>query len=73
MDPDADTTCGHVYTRPSTGRPGGGYTITATVTYDVTWSATGPGLAIDDRPLGPIIGTGTYPIVIREAQAVINN
>jgi hypothetical protein len=34
-------TCGHVYSRTSTDRPGGRFTITATTTWKVTWTGAG--------------------------------
>lgn len=37
-----DTDCAHVYDRSSASRPGGKYTITATIAYNVTWACDGP-------------------------------
>lgn len=39
-------TCGHVYRRSSAARPGHVYTITATTTWQITWSGGGQGGAL---------------------------
>jgi hypothetical protein len=33
--------CGYIYRTPSTGSPGGAYTVTATVRWDVAWAGAG--------------------------------
>lgn len=41
-DPRAPSpTCGHTYTTPSSGQPGGVYTVTVTVTWAITWTGGG--------------------------------
>ena len=59
--------CTHVFTRTSAGRPGGSYAVTATVTYEVTWSATTGG----SGALGTLTRSTTIPVRVTEAQALI--
>ena len=59
--------CTHVFTRTSAGRPGGTYAVTATVTYEVTWSATTGG----SGALGTLTRSTTIPVRVTEAQALI--
>jgi hypothetical protein len=66
--PDQVPTCSHTYTDRSTvDHPDGTFALTATVTYEVAWTATN-GEAGD---LEPLTRTSTVPIVVHEAQAVI--
>jgi len=57
-------TCGHVYTRPSTGLPGGAYPVTVTAVWDITWTGGGQTGVI------PFEITSTGSIRIAEAQAL---
>jgi hypothetical protein len=68
-----DTGCGHVYHQRSTATdPNGTFTVTATVTYTVSWQATDPaGNVTDGGPLTPdITGDGQFPITVHQVQAV---
>jgi len=62
------SSCAHVYEHRSTvADPAGTYTVTATVTYEVSWSApNGQG-----GQLGPLERTGSIPVRVLEAQPVI--
>jgi hypothetical protein len=56
MDPNAESpTCGHTYTRPSRGEPGGVFELSATVTWEITWSGGGTSGTVD--PLTTSAGT----------------
>ncbi len=57
-------TCGHVYTRPSTGLPGGAYPVTVTAVWDIAWTGGGQTGAI------PFEVTSTGSVRIGEAQAL---
>jgi hypothetical protein len=37
----ASPTCGHTYEESSAGQPGGAFRVTVTITWDITWTATG--------------------------------
>jgi hypothetical protein len=64
---DQGSDCTHVYGRASTGLPGGAYSVSATVTYEVGWSSsTGSG-----GSLGGLTRTTTVPVTVTEAQALI--
>ena len=59
-------TCGHTYTRSSAAAPGGTFTVTATITWDVTWAGGGaagtfPGLAT----------TSAVPVPVAQSQAIV--
>ncbi len=63
----ASPDCGHVYRRTSAGATGGAYTVSATVTWEVTWAGAGqtgtvPGLET----------TGQVQTRVQESQAVIS-
>ena len=59
--------CTHVFRHASTLRAGGTYAVTATVTYEVAWSAsTGRG-----GSLGSLTRSSTVPVTVQEAQALI--
>lgn len=61
------SSCTHVFTRSSAALPGGTYAVSATVTYEVTWSAsTGAG-----GDLGPLSRSTTVAVRVVEAQALI--
>ncbi|WP_433615352.1 hypothetical protein ACQP2P_11335 [Dactylosporangium sp. CA-139114] len=62
----ASPDCGHVYRRSSTNTAGGAYTVTVTVTWEVTWAGAGqsgtvPGLTT----------TGQVQTRVQESQAVV--
>jgi hypothetical protein len=67
--PEAQTgTCTHLYVWPSTDQPGGVYSVSAVVTFDVTWEATtGAG-----GELGSVTRSSTVPLRVVEVQAVID-
>lgn len=56
MDPKSESpTCGHTYTRPSRSEPGGVFELSATVTWEITWSGGGTSGTVD--PLTTSAGT----------------
>jgi hypothetical protein len=58
--------CGHTYTTSSAGHPGGAFTATATITWDVTWhGAGGAGGA-----LPPLFTTAVAAFRVAESQAL---
>ncbi|TDC51010.1 hypothetical protein E1281_21265 [Actinomadura sp. KC345] len=62
-------TCNYTYKRSSTGQPSGAYQITATITWNLTWSCDGPACA----PTGGDLGAETVtsqptPLVVSEIQ-----
>lgn len=62
----ASPDCGHVYRRSSASAPGGRYTVTVTVTWEVTWAGAGqsgtvPGLTT----------SGQVQTWVQESQAVV--
>jgi hypothetical protein len=63
----ASPDCGHVYRRSSAGAAGGAYSVSATVTWEVTWAGAGqsgtvPGLET----------TGQVQARVQESQAVVS-
>jgi hypothetical protein len=66
MDPKASSPdCPYTYRRSSAGSPGGRFTVTVTVTWEVTWAGAGqsgtvPGLTT----------TGSVSVRVQESQAV---
>jgi hypothetical protein len=62
----ASPDCGHTYTRSSSGQPRGAYQVTATVTWDVTWHATGGA----GGTLPPLFSTAAAAFQVAESQAV---
>ena len=60
-------TCTHLYVWPSTAQPFGLYTVTATVSFDVRWTATTGA----SGGLGTVTRTTTVPVRVVEVQAVI--
>jgi hypothetical protein len=67
--PDAQASdCTHTYVSPSIGEPGGTYTLTATVTYTVAWTASNGG----GGELGTVTRTSQTRVRVVEVQAVIN-
>jgi hypothetical protein len=67
MDPAAASPdCGHVYRRSSATAPGGTFTVTVTIAWQVSWAGAGQG--------GTIAGlstTATIGVRVQESQAVI--
>jgi hypothetical protein len=60
------TTCKHTYTRSSAGEDGGTYTLTATVTFEITWTSnTGGGGTLE-----AIERTASREVEVGEIQAV---
>jgi hypothetical protein len=60
--------CTHTYVHSSSGQPAGTCTLTATITWDVSWtSTTGEG-----GELGPVTRTASIPLTVQQAQAVID-
>lgn len=63
------TDCGYTYTRDSSQRPGGTYTVTARVYWHVTWTAVG---AAGGGDLGNIGGaTSTTQVRVTEIRAIV--
>jgi hypothetical protein len=68
--PDAETDCGYVYVHRSTvGSRDATFSLTATVDYRVTWTAS-DGVT---RPLEDVFRATIVPIRVEEVQAVINS
>lgn len=68
---DQNTNCSHVYRRSSAGEPGGRFKLTATVEWNVTWTATG--LSAGEPATGSldiITRTATASIRVAEIQAL---
>jgi len=66
--PDVEPSCSYLYTRRSTvDQPAGAFALSATVTYAVEWRATNG----EQGVLDPLARTSTAPVVVREAQGVI--
>jgi hypothetical protein len=67
--PDSQhTTCSHTYRRSSAGQPGERYTVTATTTWALRWTATGVVTASGTLP--PLLRTSTTSLRVAEAQAI---
>jgi hypothetical protein len=62
----ASPDCGHTYSRSSAGQPRGAYRVAATITWDVTWQATG-GVG---GTLPPLFSTSAVAFRVAESQAV---
>ena len=62
----ASLDCGHTYQRPSAGQPGGVYRVTATITWDITWTGTGRAGGM----LPPLFTTATAGFRVEDSQAV---
>jgi hypothetical protein len=62
----ASPDCGHTYTRSSAGQPGGAYHVTATITWDITWTGTGGA----GGALPPLFTTAAMAFRVAESQAV---
>ncbi|MEV4706769.1 hypothetical protein [Actinoplanes sp. NPDC049316] len=61
----ASPDCGHTYTSPSRSSPSGKYTVTATITWRITWSGGG---ATGTEP--DLTSTADVPVQVVEASAV---
>jgi hypothetical protein len=67
--PNDASSCGHTYQRSSLRQPGRAYRITATVTYDVSWTCTGAACADAGGDLPPMTMTSVpTPLVVDEIQ-----
>ena len=65
----SDDTCSYVFRRSSTRAPGGAYQITATITFDVTWTCTGSDCDSPGGTLAPLTATSLpRPLVVSEIQ-----
>ena len=62
----ASPNCGHTYRRSSAGQPRGVYHVTATITWDVTWRATGGA----GGTLPPLFSTSAAAFRVAESQAI---
>jgi hypothetical protein len=66
MDPlNGSPDCGSRYSRTSKNKPGGVYSITVTVMWDVTWKGSGGAAG----QLGPLPISASMPYTVREARA----
>jgi hypothetical protein len=59
-------TCGHTYARSSAAAPGGKFTVTATITWDVTWTGGGGGGAFPG-----LVTTSTARMAVAQSQAIV--
>ncbi len=59
--------CSYTYRHSSTGQPGGVYQVSATMSYDVSWSAEG---APGGGALPAVTATETFPVRVVEIHAV---
>lgn len=64
---EQSTDCSYTYRHSSTSRPGGVYQVSATMTYDVSWSASG---APGGGALPAVSETTTFPLRVLEIHAV---
>ena len=62
----ASPDCGHTYGRSSAGQPRGAYRVAATITWDVTWQATGGA----GGTLPPLFSTAAAAFRVAESQTV---
>ncbi len=62
----ASPDCGHTYRRSSAGMPGGAFSVTATVSWDVSWSGAGGGGVFPG-----ITTTGNADFRVAESQALV--
>jgi hypothetical protein len=66
--PNAATDCSHTWAQPSSGEPGGMYQVSATVYWQVAWTAAGaPGGGTFGLVAGP---TTTQQVRVTESQAI---
>jgi hypothetical protein len=59
--------CGYTYRAPSTGSPGGVFMVTATVTWQVSWTAAG---AAGGGALPAVSRSESVPVTVGEVQVV---
>jgi hypothetical protein len=59
-------TCGHTYARSSAAAPGGKFTVTATITWDVTWAGGGGGGAFPG-----LVTTSAVRVPVAQSQAIV--
>ncbi len=64
---EQSTDCSYTYRHSSTSQPGGVYQLSATMTYDVSWSASG---APGGGALPAVSETTTFPLRVLEIHAV---
>ena len=64
------TDCSYTYVKTSRARPDKAYTASATITYEVTWSAAG---ATGGGALGPITRTTRFAVKVAELQALVTS
>lgn len=65
MDPAAESPdCGYIYSTSSHDAAGGAYTLTATVTWEVSWVGGGTSGAVD-----PLTTSSSTPVVVAESRA----
>jgi hypothetical protein len=62
--------CSYTYLSPSASRPGGTYTVSATILWHATWTAAG---APGGGNLGTIRRTASTQITVGEAEALNTN
>ena len=60
--------CGYTYTHSSAGAPGGVFTVTVTVTWEVTWAGAG-----ESGTVPGLTTTASVPVTVQESQAVVTN
>ena len=62
----ASPTCGYRYSQPSTQRPGGRYTVTATTTWQVTWAGGGQtGALVVTRQSQATVAIGEVEVLVQ--------
>jgi hypothetical protein len=59
--------CGYTYRRSSAGAAGGKFSVTVTVTWEVTWAGAG-----ESGTIPGLTTTGTVQVPVQESQAVIS-
>ena len=64
----ATSACGYIYQHSSAGRPGDAYRVTATVDWELTWSATG---APGGGDLGTLSRSTARSVPVAEVQALV--
>jgi hypothetical protein len=59
--------CGYTYRHSSARAPGSAFSVTVTVTWEVTWAGAG-----QSGTIAGLSTTGTVPVRVAESQAVLN-